>query len=860
MYRHRCIYSKSGKISQGTFESSLNSTCASILSELMSNQVSVKDDSFVSSSTWDKLCVAIFNGKVKLPTLKHLMNGKSFDFPQSLTSMNAVEVINAFSAQWCWSSLKYAPSLQRHFHCQTICCAQLYHLLKDDSSKQMLQWITLNLVTGTLNLVGVSMCNYQRIFYRSLSSCIRLFQWLRKQFEFESMVHQLAAFDSNGGGASNSNFKLSMQDLAKFIVNTRNVGDCTIKKWFLFVSSLEKLTPAEMKELDASLIEKTNIYSLNEKVLKKLFPDENGEEKREISSAQFGNYKWSVAPVVNVLSRFSKHLQKWFTHLKQVCAREIKDQCTNDQTKNLIDIIMNEDDDCKSCCDSIDSLSSSNSFEHVKDKCTLNMFKWLIFKDKDMDDDDEVDEPKLSVDDLIQLFTRFETCRLNFKWSNTWTRYGSQYKSVADCTNLLGYVHGWYYFLAELTHFTPVFESSITIRNNGTANILKSNFVFGMVRVSDELVTAAWTKWRTLNNGFLGSMALTNIMVYFGEFERRFAASQLVCTQLDKQSLQDTQAEQFVADSLALDMSPNRENLKNHNHNYKKHKQAIENINKSGSTNLKAWNEKRQIAMKKLNAFELKPHYGYKLGDFLGLQLIQCDTSVGEWWKDQIVLQKDYTNWHAIHSNKYQNTLKNSLGMEAYVLTAHGAHTSGVGKMRKHGQPPGDDNQSNIQEIMNQANDDGEAEEDENENDDDDMQCGHGGSIKECGDWNKLKSLNNNWVDVIDNILGFVVDNMKCHSIIFNSNGKFGKVTKCIGQVKKLNDGSIVDWKAELKSSFKKKCAADMIDTLQKMIHQIKLVKNSKEKFIFIGCNFITIVGELIVLPQTSGPKYVQCS
>ena len=857
----RCIWSKSGStsMSQGTFDSLLKSRCSSLLSELQSSQSSLDADSFVPLTAWDKLCVAVFDGKVKLTSLNHLRKGKTFDFPQSLSNMSPEEVVNSCIAMWCWKSLKYSPCLQRHFHCQTVINAQLFHLLNDDSLQSILQYITLNLVTGSLNLKGgITMCNYQRVFYRSISSCIKLFKWVRERFEFESMIHQLRQHENDDNNNSNNvvfgNGKLSMADVATFIVNTRNITDCTIKRWFLFVSRYSQLTSKQLIDMEASLIDKTNIYSLNEKVLKILFPSDDGEEKRDISNAVFGNHKWSVTPVVNVLSNFSKELQKWFKNLQQIFGEEIKEQCTNDKTKDSIGIILNDDEDCKSCCDTINSFMDSDAFESVAGKCTLNLFKWLIFKTKDVDVEDQVAEPQLTVDELIILFEHFDKFRLKCKWSNTWTRYGSQYTSVSDCENVFSYVFGWYYFLAELTHFKPDL-SSITVRQNGTAKGLQKSFAFATLAVSDETVSQAWKKWREKNASLLGSMALTNIMIYFGEFERRLSTSQLICTELDKQALQDSQVEQFVASSVALQMSPDRSSLKNQNQNYKQHRAVVENIQKTGSTNLKTWNVKRKNAMDLLESFQAKPHYCYKTCDFLGLQLILSDASVGEWWGYEKELQKDFENWHAIHSNQYQNCLQNALGVEAQVVHQHTCKKPLLTRKRLHGAQPGA--VADAQQYRKQ-DEPGVNENDDDDEDDDD--CVSGGEVKQCGDWNKIKDLNDNCVDILDSLLGFVLDNMKCNSIIENSNGKFNKVTKYIGQIKKLNSDENADWKDELKKGFTNNSVNDVIDTLKNMIHQIKIIKHDEDRFVFMSCNLFAIVAELIILPQQSGSQYVNCS
>ena len=851
MYRCICSNSGSTSMSQGTFDSLLNSKCASLFGELQSNQSASDVDSFVPVTDWDKLCVAVFNGKVKLPSLNHLSKGKTFDFPQSLSSMSAAEIVASFIAQWCFNSLKYSPTLQRHFHCQTIVCAQLYHLLNDDSLKRLLQWISLNLITGTGSLAGATLCNYQRVFYRSLTSCMRLFKWLREHFEFENMIDQLRQ------QANDDNSNVDVHDVAKFIINTTHVDDCTIKRWFLFVSSYSKLTFDELNDIDTSLVDKTNIYSLNEKVLKILFPCDDGEEKRDISNTVFGNFKWSLLPVVTVLCDFSKELQKWLKKLQRVFGEEIKNQCINDNDKDSIDIIMTDDEDCANCCETIDSLMDSNKFESVAGKCTLNLFKWLIFTSKVLDAHDEVAEPKLNVDELIILFKHFEKFRSKCKWSNTWTRYGSQYKSVGDCEKLFGFVHGWYYFLAELTHFKPDL-SSIAARQNGTAKPLQNSFAFSTLVVSDETVFQAWKKWCEMNAGELGAMALTNIMVYFGEFERKLSASQLICTQLDKQALKDSQIEQFVADSVALQMSPDRSNLQNQKQNYKQHKVAVENINKTGSTKLKMWNVKRKNAMRLLQSFQSKPHYCYSTRDFLGLELILSGASIGEWWNEEKELKKDFDNWRELHSNKYQNCVKNSLGVEALVMHQHSFKKPIGCHNRNHGSKPGaaGDDQQNKHENDNAENN----ANGENQDDDDDVDCGFGGQVKKCGDWQKIQELKNNGIEIVNSFLGFVLDNVKCNSIVINPNGRFNKVTKYIGQIKQLNKADNVDWKNELKEAFGNSCNNDMIGTLQNMIGQIQIIKNDGDRFIFMSCNLFAIVSELILLPLQSGSQYVNCS
>lgn len=830
-------------MSQGTFSSSFNSRCSNIFTELQSNQVGLKDGGFVSSTAWDTLCLAAFNGKVRLPNLVHLINGKTFDFPQSLSSMTAVAVINAFTAKWCWQSLKYSPSLQRHFHCQTICCAQLYHLMHDQCMKNILQWSTLNLVTGNTTIGNTKICNYQRVFHRCLHSCIRLAVYLRDRFDFSSMVTELEQKQSaDDVNVDNSN-------LGRFIINTANIDDSTMKRWFLFVSSFTALTEDELKALEAGLVDKTNIYSLNDKVLKKMFSGDDEEEKVEISNTVFGNYKWSVAPVINLFAVFSDKLQEWFKDLKQIWAQDIKDQCTDGARRGDIDIIMNDDDDCKSCCDSIDSLRASNAFVVDESKCTLNMFKWLIFTDKEKDVDDEVQEPKLTVNELLKLFAEFEKFRSKFKWSNTWTRYGSQYKSIADSTNLFGYVYGWFFFLVELMHFEANLKL-LVVRSNGTANMLLKHFRFAKTAVSDETVSDAWIKWRKMNDGLFNSMALTNLMVHFGEFERKLSPSQLVCTQLDKQSAQDSQAELFVAESVALQMNPDRENLKNQQKNYSQHQSTMENIRKTGATNLQTWNVKRKKSIDLLVSFESNPHYGYKLCDFLGLQLITSETSIGQWWSEQQELQQQFNDWHAIHSNKYQVVIQQSLGVEANVLNQHTAHKSVISSKRQHGHRPG-----NMNQVL--KNEDGDGE----DNDiDDAIDCASGGVVKKCGDWCKVKALKNNCVEIMENVLAFIEDTMKCNALIFNSNGKFVKVTKYIGQVKTVNDNDGCNWKAQLKDAFIKKHAVDMTNVLNKIIHQIKVHKNDGDTFIWVSCNFYTIVGELILLPIASGEEYIQFS
>ena len=834
---------KLSNITQGIFNSFLITGCQLMFADLVRCQNDLQDVPFEANTAWDRLCVAAFNGKGTLCDMTFLISSRTFKFPQSLSQMTSAEIVNSFAGVWCWVPLKYTPSLHKFYTFLLLWCSQLYHLVSCSGISDELQWCSLNLATGYKSVgSGISMHNYQRIFYRSIVSCVSLFEWFLIKFNFKDMVDILEKNES----------KEELQFVRMFAKKSGDISGVTVKRLLLFVFNYQKLSSSEKDSFLANFISKSEIYSLSTAVIKKMCTCKDGSTSESLESNVFGNHKFTQHKILDLLNAFDLELDKWYDSLVKKLVVEIKDQCVGDGLAEQVDDIM-EDDDCKSLCDFVDGLTTDDNFVEKSDKCSLNLFKWLLFAQKDQDPTDDIKVPELTVDEVCFLMDEFDHCRREFSWICTLTRYGCQYECGVDAPELLGFVWGWWYFLVHLIHFKPNLEE-LSIRTTGTTNKFNDLFVHKWAPVSENIVTLAWSNWLDKHKGEIACLLFSTMMIFFGQFELKLKEHHTLCTKMNKDLLKAAEEEGFVAQAADLELNPQRSSLKKNNEKFRDHKSKLQNIKQTGCVNVEKFNKARQSSMNFLMSWERNPTFGYKPDEFMGVNLIMCSKNVGQWWGDQqsSTLKQQFSDWEQIQWNKYHINSESSGGVESRVLQEHGIQKNIRKCRRTHSQHP-----SKPQNENENTNENKNKNENDDEEDDIDILSDQ---IKQCGKWKDIENSPNDCVSIVNLLLNFVLDNVEGNKIVLNANSRISKVNKFVILVSKIHKNDVKQLKQDLNDGFTNNNLDKVKTFIKNMINEIKKVKPENDKFVLHGCNCIAVVGILLVLPRLSGENFVNCS